>query len=152
MLALRDDLRFHPLPMPRRDGVACQILSAAPAATAAQSDAIRINQVRSVIQARAERGAHFSAVLFSDPAWDILLELYLAELEQRRLAITTLGDRAGVPATTALRWIETLLHRGLLRREKDFSDARRFFATLTVDGFDAMNEYFGSLPTAALPL
>lgn len=106
--------------------------------------------VRSAIQARAARKRHFTADLFADPAWDMLLELYAAALTQRKLTISRLGERAGVPMTTALRWIKTLETQGLAERSYDRLDGRRVFLTLSEKGENAMSAYFDDLPAGTL--
>ena len=73
--------------------------------------------LREVIRARSRRSVYFSSKLFSDPAWDLLLNLYLAELRQLRIAVTDLGSLAGVPLTTSLRWIDALMKEGLVVRQ-----------------------------------
>ena len=88
----------------------------------------------------------FSASLFSDPAWDMLLELYVASLAQRRLQISRLMERTGVPGTTTLRWIAALEREGLVQRESDRLDARLVLLSLTEEGRKAMDVYFDMLP------
>jgi len=69
-------------------------------------------QVNWILNVRRERIAQFGPGLFSDPAWDILLELLAAELGDRRLA---LGDLTHIaPASTVARWVGALEERGLL--------------------------------------
>jgi DNA-binding MarR family transcriptional regulator len=98
--------------------------------------------VRQVIQSRRDRDAFLPARLFGEPAWDMLLELYAAALEQRRVTTTALCERSAVPATTALRWISTLLGEGLIERHPDPLDARRFFVSLSSQGAASMEAYF----------
>jgi DNA-binding MarR family transcriptional regulator len=98
--------------------------------------------VRSEIQARAARTRFFEASLFSDPAWDILLELFCAEQEGRRVSISAAGLAAEIPLTTALRWINALEREGLAERMGDPTDARRTFLSLTETGLRAMTLYF----------
>lgn len=100
------------------------------------------SKVRSEIEARAARGKLFQASLFADPAWDILLELFAAELECRRVKISSAGGAAAVPLTTALRWISTLRQQGLVERTDDSTDARRSFLNLTEQGSALMSTYF----------
>ena len=107
--------------------------------------------LREVIRARSRRSVYFSSKLFSDPAWDLLLNLYLAELRQLRIAVTDLGSLAGIPLTTVLRWIDALMKEGLIVRQKDPYDARRVFVGLTNVGSDAMRNYCESLPTMVAP-
>src|SRR5437762_3206264 len=54
-----------------------------------------IAQVRAILRARRSRDRFFDASLFADPAWDMLLELYLAELlGERRLSVGSLCQSA----------------------------------------------------------
>ncbi len=101
--------------------------------------------VRTMIAERRQRDEFFPENLFADPAWDMLLELYAASLDQQRLSITNLCVSAAVPPTTALRWIGTLEATGLATRRSDPLDARRVFMSLSATGQEAMEAYFRSL-------
>jgi hypothetical protein len=87
-------------------------------------------QVRAIIRARRLRDQYFGAELFADPAWDILLDLFAAQLEKRKVAVSSLCIAAAVPPTTALRWIKTLTDLGLLVRAADPQDRRRVYIEL----------------------
>lgn len=106
--------------------------------------------VRRIIAARAARRQHFESDLFSDPAWDILLELYALRCEQRRTSVSKLCIAAAVPTTTALRWMDRLQSDGLVKREADPYDRRRVWVALSDKGFEALRSYLqrlgGSLP------
>jgi DNA-binding MarR family transcriptional regulator len=80
----------------------------------------------------------FSPNLFSDPAWDIMLTLFLAQLRQRRMAASDLSSATAVPLTTTHRWIDTLEQKGWLRRSPDPLDQRRVFVQLSERGSAAM--------------
>jgi DNA-binding MarR family transcriptional regulator len=100
---------------------------------------------REAVRARAQRGLFLNQALFSDPAWDILLDLFVAECEGRRRTVSTVGLAGKVPATTALRWINVLEREGLVSREDDPRDGRRQFLELTHAGLSAMTCYFQGL-------
>ena len=53
--------------------------------------------------------------------------------------------RAGVPLTTALRWIATLETEGLIDRQNDRFDRRRTFLELSEKGRTGMSAYFEEL-------
>jgi hypothetical protein len=82
--------------------------------------------------------------LFGEPAWDILLDLFIAAKERRRVSVTSACIGSAVPSTTALRWITILERQGLLQREADPGDARRVYVRLSPPGYEAMLEYFSS--------
>jgi DNA-binding MarR family transcriptional regulator len=113
---------------------------------------VSLNSVRGVVAARRRRRQFFDASLFADPAWDILLELYGMELAQERTCISKLSHAAGVPLTTALRWISKLEADGLIERQDDPLDARRDWLQLSKTGSAAMQAYLESCSGGPLPL
>ena len=56
-------------------------------------------KIRYILNQRRNRDRFFEAELFADPAWDILLELYAAELGQQRMTVSSVCAGASVPAT-----------------------------------------------------
>lgn len=104
------------------------------------------NIVRSIIRNRSQRWNFFPKSLFADPAWDILLELYAAQLNQIRVTVTGLSIASNVPPSTAMRWIRILEDEDLIERANDRLDARRYYVSLSETGAQAMAGYFASLP------
>ena len=100
-----------------------------------------ISSIRAMIRARRLRDQYFSGELFADPAWDMLLDLLLARLEQRTVAVSSLCIAAAVPPTTALRWIKRLTDEGIFVRTADPRDGRRVFIDLSDEAADAMANY-----------
>jgi hypothetical protein len=98
--------------------------------------------VKCVILGRRLRGEFFEASLFADPAWDILLDLYLGKLEQRRTSVSSLCIAASVPATTALRYISSLVEREMVIRTQNPLDHRVFYVELAQPTFEMMRQYF----------
>jgi len=98
--------------------------------------------IRAIIRQREARMKYFDAELFADPAWDILLDLSAARAEGRQVCVTSLCIAAGVPATTALRWIGQMVDSGLLLRVPDPADRRRAHIALADSTADAMARYF----------
>lgn len=103
--------------------------------------------VRQMIANRQARARFFDAALFGDPAWDMLLDLVAAHGEGARVSVTSLCIAAGVPATTALRWLTQMVESGLFERVPDPADRRRAFIALSEKAIAAMSAYFASLRT-----
>jgi len=80
---------------------------------------------------RRQRTRFFSPDLFAEPAWDILLALYCGEAEEKEIRVSYLTHSADVPATTALRWIDTLEKEGLICRSPHKKDRRVLLVNLT---------------------
>lgn len=98
-------------------------------------------EIRRYSRIRASRSKFFGRDLFSDPAWDILLDLYAEHLAGRRVTVSSACIGSQAPQTTALRWLTVLEERGLIAREPDAKDGRRIFISLTDKAIQAMESF-----------
>jgi DNA-binding MarR family transcriptional regulator len=98
-------------------------------------DQTLLNLATDVLKARRRRAGIFGddACLFGEPAWDILLDLYV-QSDTRPISVSSACIAGGVPGTTALRCLDQLQQRGLIRRFADRTDKRRNFVTLSPRG------------------
>lgn len=101
----------------------------------------RPNYLRALVAARADRDAIFQTGLFSDPAWEMMLDLAVAEASARLISVTSLCIASGAPTTTALRRIDDLEAAGLLARHPDARDRRRILVSLTDLGRERMEAF-----------
>ncbi|HEY0312193.1 MAG TPA: winged helix DNA-binding protein [Allosphingosinicella sp.] len=85
---------------------------------------------------------------FSEPSWDILLDLYVQTHEGRTVTVSQLSLATGAPPTTALRWINTMAEAGLLSRRSDEADGRRVLVSLSERGEEAMRLLLASVLSA----
>jgi DNA-binding MarR family transcriptional regulator len=111
---------------------------------------LSVEIVRSVIRARRLRARYFHEELFADPAWDMLLDLLQAEIAQLRVPVSSLCIAAAVPATTALRWLKTMVSQGLFHRRADPHDGRRVFVELAPEASQALRRYFAEVGPVAV--
>ena len=133
-------------------------LSSGPAAASRRVDLvpaedvpeISAETVRGVIRARRLRSRYFPDDLFADPAWDMLLDLLQAEIAQLRVPVSSLCIAAAVPATTALRWLKTMVQEGLFVRRADPHDGRRVFVELAPQTSQALKRYFAEVGQVAV--
>lgn len=100
---------------------------------------------RELYAARRRRHKFLPADLFGEPTWDILLDLYVAAREGRRVPTTSACIGAHVPPTTALRWLRILEARGMVEREDDGKDGRRTFVCLSPTGLATMDATLESM-------
>lgn len=119
--------------------------SADRAAPAIAPGEIPARSVNWVFQARRARARFFPEDMFSEPVWDMLLDLFRCELRGGRLSTSDLCLAAGVPTTTALRWISAMAEKGLVTREPDRHDARRVFIALAPETRSALERYFAEV-------
>nr|WP_236704453.1 MarR family transcriptional regulator [Sphingomonas sp. ATCC 31555] len=89
--------------------------------------------------------------MFGEPAWDMLLELFIAEAEGRPTPVKNLCLAACASVSTALRRLDCLVEAGLVGKVDDATDARRSLIQLTDRGMGVMTmllqyEVFERLP------
>lgn len=105
---------------------------------------------RMIYSMRRRRDAAFSGLdLLGEPGWDILLDLFIGELEGARIQVSSVCLDAGVPSTTILRWLSRLEREGLVYRAADNVDGRRRFVRLTDDGRALMRKAISAIDVAA---
>jgi len=101
----------------------------------------------SMYRARRYRTSHFDAELFADPAWDMLLDLFINKVRGVRVSTVSLCLSAHVPSTTALRWIRVLEKQGLLHRHRAPDDHRLKLIELSQEGYRRMRRYISQAAT-----
>jgi DNA-binding MarR family transcriptional regulator len=95
-----------------------------------------------VYRDRRRRARHLPAKMLGEPAWDILLDLYIAAGRGEAVSVSNACLGADAPASTALRWLQHLEGEGLVVRLPDETDARRHYVRLTDEGLARMTDYF----------
>ena len=113
--------------------------------TSAPAPEVAVETIRSIIRARRLRSRFFDEELFADPAWDMLLDLLQAEISTLRVPVSSLCIAASVPATTALRWLKTMVQQGMFLRRADPHDGRRVFVELAPHTSQSMRRYFAEI-------
>jgi hypothetical protein len=113
-----------------------------PAPMKPEAAAFVATEPRRLIRERKRRKKLFPPDLFADPAWDIMLNLYAAQIEQRRETITGVIISADIPATTGLRWVHKLVEENMLMLRDDPLDARRRFVHLSPRALAMFDDYF----------
>ena len=107
-----------------------------------------VRRARESFRDRRRRRGIFGDFMFGEPAWDMLLALYISETSEGRNSVGSLASLSGAPASTAQRWLEVLIDRGLALREAHPTDRRTVFIKLTDDGRAALDLYFsGTQPS-----
>ena len=95
---------------------------------------------RDILANRRRRHDIFGKAMFGEPAWEMLLLLYVVESGPRQ-TISRLADLAGASKSTALRWIDYLDAQRLVRRESHPTDRRAAFVELTEKARGAIELY-----------
>jgi DNA-binding MarR family transcriptional regulator len=103
------------------------------------SKAELLREARHQFKAQLVREAHFEGLPFHETGWEILLELYIAEAEGRKLNVTAIGLDGHIPNATLVRWIALLEQRQLVFRQPDTIDRRRTWIALTPLGSEKLD-------------
>jgi DNA-binding MarR family transcriptional regulator len=87
--------------------------------------------IRALLASRRSFEERLAGGHFADGARDILLYLFLSELEGHCVTVSAAAAAGAVPVTTAMRHLYALQENGLIRRSLDRGDRRRAFIHLT---------------------
>lgn len=110
------------------------------ATTPAQREVLR-EHARLIRSARDLRQEWFDRNIFGEPAWEMLLTLYIIDGEQRRLSTRQVAILANLSLTTTLRWLDYLQAQDLVNRRPNPFDHRVVYTELSDKGRAAMDAY-----------
>lgn len=100
-----------------------------------------VRLAREELRMRRLREKMLPAHLFADPAWDILIDLFVTQHAGQPAYMSAISMGAPVPLTTALRWLSKLEASGLIERSGDPSDGRRVHVALTSAAEQAITQW-----------
>jgi DNA-binding MarR family transcriptional regulator len=95
---------------------------------------------RRLYEERQRRTLHFGSGMFGEPAWDMLLILYL-EHDGERKSQARLIELSGASRSTGQRWVDHLVRKNLAIREDHPTDKRRNFISLSERGRELLELY-----------
>lgn len=110
----------------------------------AEDHEIMWSMARRILRARRLRKRHLPKSMFGEPAWDMLLVLYVADRAETRQTISGLTKESCAPATTSLRWLDFLGRCKLVQRRANPLDKRAVFIELTALGRNAIEGYLAA--------
>ena len=100
-------------------------------------------RAQSMLRVRRAGERLLNRAILGEPALDLLLCLYVCT-GQAETSLSSLAKRAGIPYSSAARWICYLADKGLLLRTGSRSDHRATCVELTPSGRAAMDEILGT--------
>lgn len=106
-------------------------------------DDIALTNARTMMRRRLLRLHLFDAPeLFGDPAWEMLVDLFIHECEGKALSVTSLSVTPSLPLSSAIRLCQKLCDAGLVKRVPDPLDGRRTYVCLHPDTSHRIRAYF----------
>jgi DNA-binding MarR family transcriptional regulator len=106
------------------------------------SSATLLRRAREEFENRRRRSRIFGRDMFGEPAWDMLLVLYIQDAAGPRETVGRLIKYSGTSASSAKRWIAFLSERGFVKRVSHPTDARTWFVELTDKGRQSVSVFF----------
>lgn len=100
-----------------------------------------VSRARIILHSRRMRTRHFNRAMFGEPAWDVLLLLYVADQSGDRQTLTKLAGWTETPLSTVNRWIGYLEREKLVERQPHPTDKRTVFIRVLPKGRQAMTSY-----------
>jgi hypothetical protein len=97
---------------------------------------------------RRRRALLFGEGFFVEPGWDLLVELYVARLEERTLSVSSACIGSFAPLSTALRHISHLEQLGYVAKKPHPSDSRSKYIELTDLGAAKLTDFFSGAAAA----
>ena len=103
--------------------------------TGRASDVPLADRARAIYAGRRRRDAMLGTAgqFFHDPAWDIMLDLFIQAEEQQIVSVSSACVGACVAHTTALRCLKAMERKGVVSFRRDPFDKRRRFVGLTLE-------------------
>ena len=100
-----------------------------------------------IIANRRRRLELFGKDIVGEPAWEMLLLLYIAEATNR-YTVSQLAQLSGSSKSTGARWIDHLEQRQLIEKDQHPTDRRMAFVRLSSKGRSALELYLdGTIST-----
>jgi len=96
------------------------------------------NRALEILGVRKRRETVFGDDLFGEPAWDLMLDLFVQHVERQKTSSTSAAIAARVPPTTALRYLNSLVRKGLVMRHVSDHDLRVQHVALSDYGYREM--------------
>lgn len=118
--------------------------------TVVEADLLRhecelVRTAYAILLRRRRRLDEFNSAIFGEPAWDMLLELYVRETSGVSSTAEQLKAAPVIPASTAARWIKHLENDGIIVLHDHPNDRGTAFVELTDRGRQALDRYLTAI-------
>ncbi len=97
-----------------------------------------------MLRVRRAGGQLLGHAMLKDPAFDLFLVLYVLAARQETVSLSCLAKAAGIPGTSAWRWLAYLVDKGFVSRCPSTTDRRAMSAALTDAGRAVFNEFLAT--------
>lgn len=114
-----------------------------------ECDALLTDVAKRLAKIRRSKKSILTSPIFVEPAWDMMLDLFVAQSMKRDIGLTSVAMASGVPLSTALRHLRVMEMQELVKRYPDEKDGRVCNVRLTDKAVSQMRDI---LQMALIPL
>ena len=130
-----------PQPSQDKSGTESGLTGAEPQPVEHECELIRAAQC--ILQRRQRRNDLFNRDIFGEPAWDMLLTLFVRDSSGASSTAVQLVTAAETAPSTGVRWLGYLEKEGLVTRRRHPLDHQTEFVELTDRARDSLERYLG---------
>ena len=112
------------------------------------SEQVLAEKASQIYTTRRQRNRRVGQQFFGEPAWDILLDLFIHHQQGKSVSVTSACLASAAPPTTGLRWLGVLEQAGFVARAPDPDDRRVTLVGLTENGLNVLREILGNYVAA----
>lgn len=98
-----------------------------------------------IYDARRKRDATLPKRIFSEPSWDILLDLFIAASSGHPVKLSSVCVACALPAVSAMRWLNVLHHEGLIECLEDEDAGQISHVKLSDSGLQLMRDLLSQI-------
>ena len=84
--------------------------------------------------------------LFANSCWNMCLDIFICDLKEQRITVSSIAHSSGIPMTTAMRYINVMVEQGLLHKTPNSADNRMIFVSVSEDCSEKIRELLMSAP------
>ena len=106
--------------------------------------------IRRLITMHKKRQLQLGPGTVDDAVWIIMFDMLLAELNDKKISVTSLCVDSGASTTTAFRRLRELIDSGYAAKMNDPDDKRRLYVCLTDKGRNLIASYLEDLHSAVI--
>lgn len=111
---------------------------------AGYSDQVLAEKAAQIYKTRRQRDRRVGLGFFGEPAWDVLLDLFIHHVQDKPVSVTSACLASASPPTTGLRWLGVLEQANFVARAPDPDDGRVTLVRLTDKGLQILREVVGN--------
>ena len=98
----------------------------------------------SELRTRRARAAFFRPTILGEPAWNMLLDLFVHHNSGTGVSVTSAAIASDAPQATALRYVAVMQRDGLIERHSSTTDRRVCYIRLTREGYRRIGTWLSS--------